>query len=252
MQIYDYPFSERIRSMLRIEDLLKRIVGNLQTDSEHRHLLAFQALLQLVDITDRAEIKFDLLQELVQQKNFLLQIKNNSAVNQEKIIKLLTDIENVILKLQNDSSKLGHHLRTNEWLMSIKQSLLLPGGICKFDTPSFQYWLDLAPTTRKAQLSNWLRPMLPMQQAIYILMHLLRASGKTRSELATAGMYNERTGKDKPAHLLRIQLHEDLQLFPAVSANKYAINIHFNQLDRHFVQQKAELDVPFNITLCRF
>lgn len=252
MQIFDYPFSERIRFMLRIEDLLMRTIDSLQTNDAHQHLLALQALLQLVEITDRAEIKFELLQELVNQKNFLVEIKNNSVVDHEKVIKLLTDIENVILKLQNDSSKLGHHMRTNEWLMGLKQNFLLPGGLCKFDSPSIQHWLDLSSNIRRTHLSNWLRPMLPMQQAVYILLHLLRASGKTETALAKSGAFNQLIGKDKSFHMLRVQLHDDLNFYPSISANKYAINIQFLHLDRQFVQQKATLDIPFHLTLCRF
>ncbi len=252
MQIFDYPFSERIRFMLRIEDLLTRAIDNLQTNDADKHLLSLQSALQLVEITDRAEIKFELLQELVNQKDFLLSIKDKEVVNNEKVIKLLTDIENVILKLQNDSSKLGHHMRTNEWLMSLKQGFVTPGGICKFDTPSFQHWLELDPAVRRIHLSDWLRPMLPMQQAVYILLHLLRASGKTSNKLAKSGIFNERIGKDKPYHMLRIQLHDDLNFYPSISANKYAINVQFQQLDKSFVQQKVAMDVPFHLTLCRF
>jgi len=40
MQIFDYPFSERIRFMLRIEDLLTRAIDNLQTNDANRHLLS--------------------------------------------------------------------------------------------------------------------------------------------------------------------------------------------------------------------
>lgn len=252
MQIFDYPFSERIRVMLRIEDLLNKAINNIQTDEPEHHALALQALLQLVEITDRAEIKFELLQELVNQKNFLLIIKDKSVVDHEKLIKLLTDIESVILSLQNDSSKLGQHMRKNEWLMGIKQGFLLPGGLCKFDTPSFQYWLELPSSTRKKQLSNWLRPMLNMQKAVYILLHLLRASGKTSTKLAKSGGYNEQISKDKSYHMLRIQLHDGLGLYPSISANKYAINVQFLQLDQYFTQQKVGIDVPFHLTLCRF
>jgi len=253
MQIYDYPFSERIRYMLRIEALLKRVVDSLQTsDSSSQHLFALQSLLQLIEITDRAEIKFELIQEMVNQKQFLIKVKESTVVDNEKIIKLLTDIETVILKLQNDSSKLGHHMRTNEWLASLHNSFSIPGGICSYDMPSFEYWLSQDPAKRRLQLSNWLKPMIPMQQAVYILLHLLRSSGKTNSELAKTGLFSKHTGKETPCHMLRVYINDDMNLFPSISANKYAINIQFMQLNSDFVQEKSTIDVPFHLSLCRF
>jgi cell division protein ZapD len=54
----------------------------------------------------------------------------------------------------------------------------------------------------------------------------------------------------KPAQMLRVVLDDELTCFPEVSANKYAINIRFNQLDDGQKLQKYEQDVSFSLILC--
>lgn len=252
MPTYDYPFNERVRSLLRIEDLLLRVIDNLKSDNEHDHFLSLQALLQLTDVIDRAEIKLDLLQELIKQKQYMELLQEKKVVDPEKISILINDLGNMIDTLQNDNMKLGQHLRTNEWLMNIKQRHALPGGISKFDFPSFQHWLSQDPAKRRINISTWVRPLLPMQQAVFILLHILRGSGKTKDEIAKEGTFHHLIGNNKPSQMLRIRLPENTPYYPEVSANKYAINVRFHALDYNYKQQKVDEDVLFNLTLCNF
>lgn len=250
MTAFDYPFNERVRSLLRVEDLLQRAIANIKSDNEHDHFLALQSLLQLVDVIERTEMKLDLLQELNKQKIFMASIKARQIVDVDKISALIVEIERMSNTLQKDNTKLGQHLRTNEWLMTVKQRFALPGGICKYDLPSFQHWLSMTPEKRRIDLSAWLRPLIPMQQAVYLLLYILRGSGKTQTKQAKSGTFHQLMGGSKPSQMLRITLPDTAPYYPEVSANKYAINIRFNVLDSEFKQQKTESDITFDLTLC--
>jgi cell division protein ZapD len=250
MPSYDYPFNERIRALLRIEDLLGKIITNIESNQEHHHFLALQTLLQLVDVIDRAEVKLDLLQELSRQKNVMLLLKDKKVIAADKIDALVNDIDSIMHQLQSDNNKLGQHLRINEWLMNIKQRITIPGGISKFDLPSFQYWLSRHENKRRDDLNQWIKPLLPMQQAVYIILHILRGSGKIRHETAVAGVFHQLLGSAKPSQMLTVLLPENASYYPEVSANKYAINIRFHQLDALQKPQKFNEDVKFNLILC--
>jgi cell division protein ZapD len=64
MPSYDYPFNERIRTLLRVEDLFAKLLHNIEAGHEHHHHCALITLLQILDVVDRSELKLDLLQEL--------------------------------------------------------------------------------------------------------------------------------------------------------------------------------------------
>lgn len=250
MTTFDYPFNERVRTLLRVEDLLQRTIANLKSENEHDHFLALQSLLQLGDVIERTEMKLDLLQELNKQRLFMSSIKERQIVNVEKITALILEIDRMSATLQKDKSKLGQHLRVNEWLMTVKQRLSLPGGICKYDLPSFQHWLEMTPEKRRIDLSTWLRPLIPMQQAVYLLLYILRGSSKPKTKQAAKGSYHQLMGGSNPAQMLRITLPDNTPYYPEVSANKHAINIRFNVLDNNFLQQKSDVDITFDLTLC--
>jgi cell division protein ZapD len=250
MASYDYPFNERIRTLLRVEDLLAKLLYNVEAGHEFQHHCALLLLLQILDVVDRGELKIDLLQELDRQRMVIGALKGNPAIAAKKLEGILSDIDSAADALRAETTKLGQTLRANEWLMSIKQRSLIPGGVCEFDLPSYHYWLGLSVERRKKDFDHWLKPLLPMQQAIEIILHILRGSGATTQLQAYSGAYQQMLGGSKPAQMLRIEVADNSPCFPEVSANKYAINIRFNSLDCTQKPQKCDEDVNFSLTLC--
>lgn len=250
MPSYDYPFNERIRTLLRVEDLFAKVLHNIEAGHEYHHHSALLTLLQILDIVDRAELKLDLLQELDRQKTAMSTLVGNPAISASALKTILNDIDVASDALRAESTKLGQTLRANEWLMSIKQRAGIPGGVCEFDVPSYHYWLGLGEVRRRQDFQSWLKPLLPMQQAIVIILHILRGSGATSKLTAPDGAYQQMLAGAKPAQMLRIELADELTCFPEVSANKYAINIRFNILDFTQKPQKYDEDVNFSLTLC--
>ena len=89
--------------------------------------------------------------------------------------------------------------------MSIKQRTGIPGGVCEFDVPSYHFWLNLSEARRKQDLKEWINPLLPMQKAIVIILHILRGSGATTKLMAKNGVYQEMLSGARPAQMLRIR-----------------------------------------------
>ena len=250
MPSYDYPFNERIRTLLRVEDLFAKVLYNVEAGHEFHHHSALLTLLQILDVVDRAELKLDLLQELDRQRAMMNQLVGNPSIAADTLDTILNEIDVVSIGLRAETTKLGQTLRANEWLMSIKQRAGIPGGVCEFDLPSYHYWLGLGEVRRRQDFDVWLKPLLPMQQAIAIILRILRGSGTTTKLVANSGAYQQMLGGAKPAQMLRIEVADDVICFPEVSANKYAINIRFNTLECSQKPQKHEDDVKFSLMLC--
>jgi len=153
---YDYPFNERIRTLLRLEDLFTKIWHYLGLEHQFDHHAALIYILQVLDVVDRAELKTDLLQELDRQRIVMESLRGNPSISEDILNEVLTEIEKTAQLLRVSSGKVGQALRDNEWLMSIKQRAVIPGGLCQFDVPSYHYWLGLSPERRKQDLEGWL------------------------------------------------------------------------------------------------
>ena len=137
MPSYDYPFNERIRTLLRVEDLFAKLLHNIEAGHEHHHHCALITLLQILDVVDRSELKLDLLQELERQKVAMSALVGNPAIAANTLNKILSEIDQAAEGLRAETTKLGQSLRANEWLMGIKQRAGIPGGVCEFDVPSY-------------------------------------------------------------------------------------------------------------------
>jgi cell division protein ZapD len=247
---YDYPFNERIRTLLRLEDLFVKVLHNIAGSNEFNHHSAILSLFQILDVIDRAELKTDLLQELDRQKIVLNNLRGNPAIAERILIETIDEIETTAAALRTNIVKLGQTLRDNEWLMSIKQRASIPGGVCEFDVPSYHYWLGLEESRRANDLEFWLEPLMPIYDAVRIILHILRGSGATTGFVATHGSYQQMLSGAKPAQMLRITVDDTLECFPEVSANKYAINVRFNSLESAQRPRQCDIDVPFSLTLC--
>lgn len=250
MPSYDYPFNERIRTLLRLEDLFTRILHNLEGEHEFDHHNAMIGIFQVLDVIDRAELKTDMLQELDRQKIVMENLRGNPAIAEKILNEVVVEIEKTAHTLRANTGKVGQVLRENDWLMSIKQRAGIPGGVCEFDVPSYHYWLGLPSEQRKQNLEAWLVTLMPLYDGLRIILHILRGSGSTTRLTAQQGAYQQMLGGAKPAQMLRIVMDDDLECFPEVSANKYAINIRFHKMEGIQKPQQCDFDVNFDLTLC--
>ena len=133
MIIYEYPLNERIRTLLRLEDLFDRVAFFSAQNSPLDHQAALVSIFEILEVSSRGDLKSDLLQELDRQRLFLEALRNNPAISEEKLDAVVAEIETAFADLIQSSGKTGQHLRENEWLMTIKQRAAIPGGVCEFD-----------------------------------------------------------------------------------------------------------------------
>lgn len=249
MIVYEHPLSERVRTLLRLEDLFERIdyfVGKLDGEEHHVALLL---IFEILEVASRADLKSDLLQELERQKQVLEALRDNPDISEEALENVLWQIDQCSSRLFQASGKVGQELRENEWLMSIKQRTAIPGGVCEFDLPSYHYWLQQETEVRRHDLQQWLAPFLPTRDAIGIVLRLLRESGKTTAQIAQQGVYQQMMA-GRMAQMLRIGLSGDYACIPEISANKYALNIRFTTQEGMQRPKASDTDVEFELTFC--
>jgi cell division protein ZapD len=246
---YEYPLSERVRTLLRLEDLYDRVEYFIAKNEPLEHHIALLSVFEILEVSSRADLKSDLLQELERQKQTLEVLRDNPEISEEALDNVLWQIDQASSRLFQASGKIGQELRENEWLMSIKQRTNIPGGVCEFDLPSYHYWLQQSAEQQRHDLRLWVAPFLPIRDAITIVLKLLRESGKTSSQVAYQGVYQQMMA-GRIAQMLRIRLSRDYHCVPEISANKYALNIRFTTQEGMQRPKAAETDVEFELTFC--
>ncbi len=246
---YEYPLNERIRTLLRLEDLYSKIAHFSAGDAPQDHHTALLTLFEVLEVAGRADLKVDLVQELERQRQILLSFRNNPEISEHALSGALYEIEQASSSLLAMAGKIGQYLRENEWLMAIRSRASIPGGVCQFDLPSYHFWLNREPDQRRVDLEAWIHPMIPIREGLAIVLRLLRASGRPEMQVARSGIF-QLTMSGRSAQMLRLRLAPAEAVVPEISANKYALNVRFMLAETVIRPRQVERDVPFEITFC--
>lgn len=246
---YEYPLSERIRTLLRLEDLFERFDTYATSASAHAHHAALLTLFEMAEVAARADLKSDLMQELDRQKAVLTGLRGNPQVQGATLEQVLAAIESAHHGMYRLSGKLGQHLREDDWLMAVKQRVAIPGGMCEFDLPSYHFWLHQPAATRTLELQQWLAPFGSIRAAVGIVLGLLRDSGQPEFQHVDNGYFQHMLGSRNP-QLIRVTLVDTLSCVPEISANKYMLNIRFVHAGSGQVRTCTGQPIDFDLTLC--
>lgn len=83
MITYEYPFNERIRTLLRLEDLHERFNFFLHQNHALQHHVALTLVFEMLEVASRSDLKSDLLQELERQKQILAGYREHPNIQKE-------------------------------------------------------------------------------------------------------------------------------------------------------------------------
>jgi cell division protein ZapD len=245
---FEYPFNERVRSWMRLEYLLDRLKYFAQPGDARLHQVALSALFDVLDATERTDVKGGVLQDLERQKVVLSGLTDHPGVDARALSDVIQEIDQAHTTL-SAMGRTGQSLRDNDWLTSLRGRLAVPGGGTQVDMPSFHAWQCQSEGTRCADLQDWLAPLLPLDEGIALVMRLLRQSGEQQQAVAQQGAFQQMLG-GKSYQLLRVWLDPELGVFPEMSANKYMAWVRFSEQTGQSKPQHVQRDVPFRYALC--
>jgi cell division protein ZapD len=246
--LFEYPFNERVRALMRLESLFDRMMFFARPGDPKLHQVALSALFDLLDATERTDMKGSVLQDLERQKNVLTSLKDHPGVEVKTLNAMLLEIERAATNL-NAAGKTGQALRENEWLTSLRGRLAVPGGGTQVDMPSFHAWQFRPEIERCADLQYWMSSLMPLQAGIAIVLRLLRESGQAENAIAPQGAYQQMLS-GKVYQLLRVWMDDSVHAFPEISANKYMVWIRFASQDGEQKPHAVVRDIPFKMALC--
>lgn len=233
---------------MRLESLLDRMMFFSMPGDARHHQVALAALFDLLDATERTDMKGTVLQDLERQRGVLQSLRDHPGVDPNTLAAMLIEIERVINNL-NAAGKTGQELRANEWLSSLRGRLAVPGGGTQVDMPSFHAWQYRSEAQRCADLQRWMSSLMPLQAGISMVMRLLRETGQPTDAVAPQGAYQQMLA-GKTYQLLRVWIDESADVFPEISANKYMVWIRYSSQDGEQRPQPVNHDVAFKMTLC--
>ncbi|MBI2769904.1 MAG: cell division protein ZapD [Burkholderiales bacterium] len=250
MILYEYPFNERIRTYLRLEHLFRRLGELVPRDHPVDHHYALATIFEVMDVGARADLKSDVMKDLEKQKQALNSYRGNPAISQGVLDDVVGKLDGCFSALNSLPGKAGQSLTENDWLMSIRSRVGIPGGTCEFDLPAYFAWQHREPSARRADLQRWASTLGPLAESIHMLLKLLRDSGSPQKVMATAGQLQQNLPQGRTFQLLRLRIDPALHLVPEISGNRLMVSVRLMHEEAGERLQPSSADAPFELTLC--
>lgn len=247
---YEYPFNERIRTYLRLEHLFRRLTMLVPREHPLDHHHALLTIFEVMDVAARADLKSDVLKDIDKQKTALNLYRGNPAISEAALDGIIAQLDSCFAGLNDVSGKAGHSLTENDWLMSIRSRVGIPGGTCEFDLPAYYAWQHQDADVRRVDVEKWASTLAPLAESVHLLLKLLRDSGAPQKVLATNGQFVQTLPQGRTFQLMRLRIDPGPGLIPEISGNRLMVSV---RLMRHGDDDRLHAttdEAAFEMTLC--
>jgi cell division protein ZapD len=248
--LYEYPFNERIRTYLRLEQLFIRLANLISREQALDHHFAITTLFEIMDVGARADLKSDVLKDLDKQKHAMDAFRGNPAIAEGVLDEVIQQLDQCFQSLSGLPGKAGQALTENDWLMSIRSRIGIPGGTCEFDLPAYYAWQHRPSSERTSNLVTWSKTLTPLADSIQLLLKLLRDSGAPQKVVASSGQFQQNLPQGRTFQLLRLALDPALELVPEISGNRLLVSIRMMRQGEDHRLHPCQENASFEVALC--
>jgi cell division protein ZapD len=248
---YEQPLNELIRVCLRLEHLFQQLKYHSQDESASGSRITLATLLDIINVTDRPDLRSKLSRILSHYATVLVQLEQTARVDNQRLHEILTKLDRFIDALHINQGKFAQTLRDNEFLNSIRLHLAKPGGICDFNFPAYHLWLLQPAADRKRIISDWFEEFEQFRAIIGLILQLTRDGSEPLFKIAVQGFYQESLSPTIAYQMIRVTLPAALNIYSEISVGPRRLSIHFfkpNFTGGRAVQLNE--DVEFFLSCC--
>ncbi|MEJ2453538.1 MAG: cell division protein ZapD [Candidatus Thiodiazotropha sp.] len=249
---FEHPLNERIRTFLRLEHLFLQVDHFRPQADPWSNRAAIDGLLSIMSIFGRSDLKTEILKELERHTSNLERVRLQPGVDMQALGQVLDDLEQAIHQVYRLNGQIARELRKDEFLSTILQRSSIPGGNCNFDLPQYHYWLNQPHEVRQRQMSDWMHELLPVREAVVLLLNLVRNSNLPTRELAEQGFFQRVLDSSAPTQMIRVSLPRSSTVFTEISGNKNRFSIRFLEAVDTGKPSQTNRNVEFLLTACIF
>ena len=248
---FEQPLNEKSRTLLRLSHLFEQLDFFTSKSGEWNVRGSLQALLDIIAVMTRGDLKTELVKELDRFRIFFERLKASADVDMNRLQHVLQNIEYARQSLKNISGALGQNLRQDEFLSAVLQRSSIPGGTFDFDIPQLHYWLNQSHSDQLLQMDDWRNEIGPVQDAVELLLGMIRESTVSKQCVAERGFYNQTLSGDSSSQLVQIKVAKDENVFCEISGGKQRFTLRFIEVSDLGHGKPTERDIPFELKVCQ-
>jgi cell division protein ZapD len=248
---FEQPLNERMRTFLRVEFLYGQTLFHVDEPTELSARAAVAALLEVLTILGRGDVRTDVNKELERHAELLGRYRSQPGVDPARLTGLIDNIEDLRQQLSEAGPQVVNPLKECDFLTTIRHRSAIPGGTCMFDLPDYGYWLHLPAAERRRQLEDWINCIKPICDAVAEVLWLTREATEAAPQVAPGGLFQHGFDRSDQASLVRVLLPANGGIFPEISAGQHRFTIRFVRW-RGVDARPAQVnqDVRFQLAIC--
>jgi len=249
--VFEQPLNEHIRTFLRLEHLFNQFNQHVTQKTDWDTLNAIKAVLDILSMLSRGDIKRETIKELERQNTNLQSFVEIPGINHGKLVDIINAQKDCLKELHAIGGTIGHELQQHELLNAIRQRLNMPGGLCEFDLPVYAHWINQPFEQRAKILHEWFSPFKSLNKAIELILQVIRDSTDAMDEISEDGFYQKNLDANSTCLMIRVILPRDTQVFPEISAGKHRFTIRFLKAgDLAHRPEQDKNNVDFKLACC--
>lgn len=247
---FEQPLTEKVRTFLRLEFLFSQHQHHRNDASPFGARTTLHALLDILVVISRSDLKNEILKELTDQHAHLTRLAAKPGVDPELLKGVLSEITQAVSGMQQLATQFANSLlRGNDFLTTVLSRASIPGGTCAFDLPIYHHWLSRPHEQTRRDLDSWFADLRPFEQAVNLYLKLLRNSVPGQQAVARGGIYIQTP--QAPCLLLRVTVPVAAAVYPEISAGKHRFTVRFmSAQDVNARSHQVTSDVSFHIQCC--
>ena len=248
--IFEHPLNEKCRTWLRLSHLFEQFEFHQPHGEEWHARACVTALLDIANVLARADIKSELLKELDRYRQSLSRMANSPGVDKDRLEHILQELQQTCDGVREINGQLAQSLRSNDFLNSIVQRSSIAGGSFDFDLPQYHYWLQMPQSERSLQLDDWRHEVSAVQNAVELLLNLIRNSAVPARERASNGFYQKSVPGNVTAQLVRVGIPTSDSMYAEISGGKHRFSIRFMECTDWQHPTQVDRDIAFSLSIC--
>jgi cell division protein ZapD len=248
--VYEHPLNERLRFFLRLEFLFRLTRHSLRGESIWDSHTCLQALLEILNIVSRLDMKNEVIKELDRINTTLGTLRQTPHVNHDTLDQLLTTLGGFKSQLHAMEGPLAQEMRESEFIKLLIQRSGIPGGLCDFDLPAYRHWLQRPVEERDAELRTWFSSLDSLRLSIELMLKLIRESTEPTQHEAESGSYQQTLNSNAAYQMIRVGLPVDSPYFVEISGGKHRFTLRFMEARALPRPIQTEDTVTFQLNCC--
>ena len=138
-------------------------------------------------------------------------------------------------------------LKSDKFLVGLKQRFAIQGGSSRFDLPQLQFWLNQPTSQVTTECQHWLSLLAQISSSLSLIMKFVRQRAEFAHITTESGFYQD---NGEGLVLLRIKVADDLPYYPTISGNRFRYSIRFMMPCNDAGRKYAKAATSFQLARC--